>query len=470
MAIKISNYIMEQEISDASVDDIELARCYAEMQVVSALIGTLAKQELIAEHTSTDVSEFDIFQEDGETDGESYLPAEVADKSDKSDEGKSKKKGNIFKRAWNGFCQLMTRIGEGIIKFFSRFKFKSLMERVQESDKTKYLMSANIYKAIYKFEELLALYSQFGDLLNDVGDRGAITTDKSKYDEILEKLNDIEREVRSRSNRSTTGMINDEEAEYSKQRIIEMLEVLQHCQENKIPNVKKTLKKFDALAAKSLDEDVYGVIIECGKKFHNLYVTLNRDCNEVVMKCIKPQTSKNYKEYYTPTSSDSDYVQEFTLGDLLMGAGISAVVGSISSAICRTIERHKYIVANDKLVQAIKSVMEILEGGDEKLKRNLRDFNKGLKKIKEYLPFAKNSYVQLTVRENKQFNEITKDLEEYIDAVLVFTDQAFGQGKKHIKKDTHRLGDRIKEMAEECQNAVEFLVQHSPDKKNSDEE
>lgn len=59
----ISEYIMEEEISGASVDAIEIAQLYSEMCVLSAMMDIEEKANMICEFATGDVGEFDIFQE-----------------------------------------------------------------------------------------------------------------------------------------------------------------------------------------------------------------------------------------------------------------------------------------------------------------------------------------------------------------------------------------------------------------------
>jgi hypothetical protein len=63
----ISEYIMEEEISGASVDAIEIAQLYSEMCVLSAMMDIEEKANMICEFATGDVGEFDIFQEGDES-------------------------------------------------------------------------------------------------------------------------------------------------------------------------------------------------------------------------------------------------------------------------------------------------------------------------------------------------------------------------------------------------------------------
>ena len=59
----ISEYILENDISFASVDDIEIAKCFAEMTVLGSLVEAYSKYETICEYTTTNPAEFNIIME-----------------------------------------------------------------------------------------------------------------------------------------------------------------------------------------------------------------------------------------------------------------------------------------------------------------------------------------------------------------------------------------------------------------------
>ena len=144
--------------------------------------------------------------------------------------------------------------------------------------------------------------------------------------------------------------------------------------------------------------------------------------------------------------------------ETLIGGAVGAAIGSIAGVILGKLAEKRLAEAPDELVSAIKATMEILQGGDEKLKRNLRGFNRNLNKIKEELALCKGSIATMTLRENKKLNEIAEDLEEYVDAVLSVTNSLFA--KKKLDKDQYRIGERIKEMVEECQKIIDFFEDH----------
>ena len=290
MAIKISDYIMEQEISNASVDDIELARCFAEMEVISAMINCYAKQEIITEYTSTDISEFGIFQE---ADG-----AEEAGSEEAGSEDTKKKKDNLFKRAGQGFINLLKKLGEMIVAFFAKFKFKSLKERVMSGKINNYKFSGSVDVAVSNLSDLVDVYIEFGQLLVSAEAYSEeVKIEKGALEKILEKIKDINETVSGVVD-TMSGNQSQDTFTMKKDEVVKLLTKLEECQNAKIPNVRKMLKRFDSPAIKGLDKETHALVKECATEIHKAYVKINKFCNEMVNKILKPQTSKNYKENY----------------------------------------------------------------------------------------------------------------------------------------------------------------------------
>ena len=245
--------------------------------------------------------------------------------------------------------------------------------------------------------------------------------------------------------------------------MIDILKKLEEYQKNNIPSVRKILKDFDFSKNDLLPlskKEVYPIIKKCASGLHKTYTSLNKtvlNMTTSIVNTISNKQSSAVNEYYT-TNTNSEYVQEFTMVETLIGGAVGAAIGSIAGVILGKLAEKRLAEAPDELVSAIKATMEILQGGDEKLKRNLRGFNRNLNKIKEELALCKGSIATMTLRENKKLNEIAEDLEEYVDAVLSVTSGLFA--KKKLDKDQYRIGERIKEMVEECQKIIDFFEDH----------
>lgn len=437
MAIKISDYIMEQEISNASVDDIELARCFAEMEVISAMLDCYAKQEIIAEYTSTNISEFGIFQE--------------ADGGEDNSKNQDEKKDNLLKSWANGIINFFKNLGTLICKLFSKVNYGDLIKKVESTPATKWRYSKSLVKCSSEIGGLIEEYVKFGNLLKDA------SCDVKSYERIISAVEKCEQRVKGFLTNT------DDEVVFTQQEMIDILKKLEEYQKNNIPSVRKILKDFDFSKNDLLPlskKEVYPIIKKCASGLHKTYTSLNKtvlNMTTSIVNTISNKQSRAVNEYYT-TNTNSEYVQEFTMVETLIGGAVGAAIGSIAGVILGKLAEKRLAEAPDELVSAIKATMEILQGGDEKLKRNLRGFNRNLNKIKEELALCKGSIATMTLRENKKLNEIAEDLEEYVNAVLSVTNSLFA--KKKLDKDQYRIGERIKEMVEECQKIIDFFEDH----------
>ena len=61
--VSLKNYLLEQEISDASMDDVALEQAIAEFEVATALLECELKYEMIMENTDTPIENYDVFME-----------------------------------------------------------------------------------------------------------------------------------------------------------------------------------------------------------------------------------------------------------------------------------------------------------------------------------------------------------------------------------------------------------------------
>lgn len=119
--MKMSDYILEQDISSASVMDIELQQAYAEMEVACALMDCYMKRELIMEYASCDVSEFGIFME-SEDPSDSMLP-EVGGKfvpSQTYENITDPKAENIKKKWWQKLLDWLKSLFKAIAMTFAK--------------------------------------------------------------------------------------------------------------------------------------------------------------------------------------------------------------------------------------------------------------------------------------------------------------------------------------------------------------
>ena len=100
--------------------------------------------------------------------------------------------------------------------------------------------------------------------------------------------------------------------------------------------------------------------------------------------------------------------------------------------------------------------MKIVEGGNENIKKNISKFDRALTRIESELNLSENSpYSSMTVREQKELKQISKDLVDCAKAVSVVVAR-----KKNIDTDAYRFNQRVKELIEECAKIVEFFDKH----------
>ena len=117
----ISEYILENDISFASCDDIEISKCFAEMTVLGSLVEAYSKYETICEYTTTNPAEFNIIMESA-TEAIDAKFTEVKDEDVKSNAKSTKEKW--YKSLWAWIKKTVT----AIMNSFTRIDAKKLIE------------------------------------------------------------------------------------------------------------------------------------------------------------------------------------------------------------------------------------------------------------------------------------------------------------------------------------------------------
>lgn len=112
MIVTLSDYIMEQDVSTASCDDIYFEQLAAEINVHAALANAYAKQVIMLEYTM-------------EADGA----------SDTKTEKKSNKFVQFFKNIWEGLKNIFKFIKDKIVAFFRAIKQKFSKKALDEAEK-----------------------------------------------------------------------------------------------------------------------------------------------------------------------------------------------------------------------------------------------------------------------------------------------------------------------------------------------
>ena len=162
--MKMSQYIMEQEISGASIDDIELARCYAEMCVCEALADTNTKCEAICEYATTP-TEFDIIQESGF--GEKVKGAAGKVKGAVGEVGDGAKAGgSAVKRWWTTFMTWLKKLIESIKRVFMKLNISKTIKILEKLEAANPGGTAPTYKNLYEgAAELFDVVTDFYQLM-----------------------------------------------------------------------------------------------------------------------------------------------------------------------------------------------------------------------------------------------------------------------------------------------------------------
>ena len=155
--MKMSQYIMEQEISGASIDDIELARCYAEMCVCEALADTNTKCEAICEYATTP-TEFDIIQESG-------FGEKVKGAAGKVGDG-AKAGGSAVKRWWTTFMTWLKKLIESIKRVFMKLNISKTIKILEKLEAANPGGTTPTYKNLYEgAAELFDVVTDFYQLM-----------------------------------------------------------------------------------------------------------------------------------------------------------------------------------------------------------------------------------------------------------------------------------------------------------------
>lgn len=162
--MKMSQYIMEQEISGASIDDIELARCYAEMCVCEALADTNTKCEAICEYATTP-TEFDIIQESGFGEKVKGAAGTVKGAVGKVGDG-AKAGGSAVKRWWTTFMTWLKKLIESIKRVFMKLNISKTIKILEKLEAANPGGTTPTYKNLYEgAAELFDVVTDFYQLM-----------------------------------------------------------------------------------------------------------------------------------------------------------------------------------------------------------------------------------------------------------------------------------------------------------------
>lgn len=184
----ISEYILENDISFASVDDIEIAKCFAEMTVLGSLVEAYSKYETICEYTTTNPAEFNIIMESA-TEVVDAKFAEVKDEDIKSNAKSTKEKW--YKSLWAWIKKLITTI----MNHFTRLDIKKLIKMLTKLKEKQ--PNGAIDFPVGKAHDVGLLLNIFEDFIKTVGKEHSENDIIKIYDmlNLVEGLNSSNKET-----------------------------------------------------------------------------------------------------------------------------------------------------------------------------------------------------------------------------------------------------------------------------------
>lgn len=166
--MKMSDYILEQDISSASVMDIEIQQAYAEMAVASALMDCYLKQATIMEYASCDASEFGVFVE-----------------SDDSTSKESKGFINTIKNAWNKFINWIKSTFKALVMAIAKKSPEKTLYYLEKCpDDATFKLSAPVVNNIQSFSHLYDVLNQLLEVLESGPEQGTA----AKCQKIIDKV------------------------------------------------------------------------------------------------------------------------------------------------------------------------------------------------------------------------------------------------------------------------------------------
>lgn len=184
----ISEYILENDISFASVDDIEIAKCFAEMTVLGSLVEAYSKYETICEYTTTNPAEFNIIMESA-TEVVDAKFTEVKDEDIKSNAKSTKEKW--YKSLWAWIKKLITTI----MNHFTRLDIKKLIKMLTKLKEKQ--PNGAIDFPVGKAHDVGLLLNIFEDFIKTVGKEHSENDIIKIYDmlNLVEGLNSSNKET-----------------------------------------------------------------------------------------------------------------------------------------------------------------------------------------------------------------------------------------------------------------------------------
>lgn len=274
--MRISDYILEQDISIATCDDIEIAQCFAEMEVMSALVECYIKQDIIQEYCSGDISEFDVYMESGDT-----------DTSNGNGENTEKEKAKT--KWYQSIINLLKKIGTFFLKIMGKAPFSKLIEMVEDMpeyvefeipDNSVKIKPANL---VVRYLDVTKQYVRFAELLKNGGVNNAQAYRDVFNDTSIAGVNKY---------RSSAYMSDGQGRTINKAQMLAILRELDEA--DAVPSVRKMLKEIDLSKKSQLADSAISTIKDVASKLSKEFNEVNKVLIHLQNSIIK-KTSKELK-------------------------------------------------------------------------------------------------------------------------------------------------------------------------------
>lgn len=266
----ISEYILENDISYASCDTIEISKCFAEMAVLSSLVESYNKYETICEYTSTNPAEFNIIME-------SATEAIDVDYTEVKSNAKSTKE-KWYKSIWAWIKKTI----KAMMDSFTRIDLKKMIKMLDKlaEKKPNGVIDFHTGKA-HDIGQLLNIYDDFIKIIDD--ERPIYTeNDINRIYERVEALNSSDKET-------------------SKLTFKKVISKLKDLDDDVVPRCKKISNTVDAVSRNrknNFNEDIVRhatAIKKTATAISKLYTTNMNAFLDVQSRIIKEYKKSNSK-------------------------------------------------------------------------------------------------------------------------------------------------------------------------------
>ena len=204
----MNDYILESaDVTNVSIDDIELTQLFAEMAVLEAMMDCYEKQLVLMEYNEEAAEEII-------TESDFNIPAMQIITEAKGDNGEThqssgddytrpvsdipkKSKMLAFKKFWANFCEVIAKSILKLYDWITAINFKDLKKKLQDKNVTEVDgITAKEYKAFTSTKQLIDLTGKACDMCFSRNVLSARTWNNQKeVNDFLNKIKDIEKSI-----------------------------------------------------------------------------------------------------------------------------------------------------------------------------------------------------------------------------------------------------------------------------------